>query len=408
VDVSNVVAVVLCGGRGSRLFPLTLGRAKPAVPIAGKYRLVDVAIANSLHSGIQSVFVLTQFQASSLGSHIAATYRFDSFSRSFVDVLAAEQTEESCDWYQGTADAVRKQLSRIRGTGAREVVILAGDHLYRMDLRALVARHRAARADATIAVTSVAAGDASRFGLVRADDDGIVREFSEKPNDPELIRRFSQKGENGCLASMGIYVFEVEALERWLRESPGTDFGQHVIPEAIARHRVAAFRFRGYWEDVGTIASYHRASLSLADPAPELDLAGEPPLFTRPRVLPPTRVDGARIHATILGEGSIVREGAALSRVVLGPLSVVGRDSVLANTIVLGSSAEGDRASPTASIGSRSRLVNAILDVDVRLGDDVVLENKAGYRHFDGPSLHVRDGIIVVPRGAVLPSGFVF
>src|SRR5262249_45562160 len=266
------IAVILGGGRGNRLFPLTYRRAKPAVPVGGKYRLVDISMANCLNSGLDRIFLLPQFNSASLNRHVSMTNRFFHFTKFFVEILAAEQTERSTDWYQGTADAVRKQMDRIRETGAKEVVILSGDHLYRMDIRDFIARHREARADITVGVTYVARGDCSQFGILQVDEDDTIVEFAEKPTDDRVLDRFRLQdppaADRTHLASMGVYVLKPEVLESTLQDEEGTDFGSHIIPAALKSRSVAAYRFAGYWEDLGTIRSYHRANLPLCEPLP--------------------------------------------------------------------------------------------------------------------------------------------
>jgi glucose-1-phosphate adenylyltransferase len=411
VDVREAVTVVLGGGRGNRLFPLTQHRCKPAVPVGGTYRLVDISISNSLNSGIDRVFVLTQFNSASLNSHIANTYRSDSFARGYVEILAAEQTETSSDWYQGTADAVRKQLQRIGATGAKEVVVLSGDHLYRMDLRGFIARHRAARADVTVGVTTVARARAAQFGVLRTDEDDRVVEFAEKPTDPATIDRFVLRGET-CLASMGIYVFKLEVLARMLEDPALIDFGQHVIPRAIGERPVAAHRFEGYWEDLGTIATYHRASLSIAAARDGFDLffSPESPIYSRPRFLPATRIEDARLTSSLVPDGCIIEEGASVSHSVLGPRTLVGRNARIEESVIFGASRyESDRGpEPRIGIGRDCVVKRAIIDDDVRIGDGAILENRAGVKELAGPHIFVRDGIIVIPRGATIPPGLVF
>jgi len=410
VDVRDAITVVLGGGRGNRLFPLTQERCKPAVPVGGTYRLVDISISNSLNSGIDRVFVLTQFNSASLNSHIAHTYRFDSFGRGYVEILAAEQTESSSDWYQGTADAVRKQLHRLRATGAKEVVILSGDHLYRMDLRAFLARHREARADVTVGVTPVPRAQASQFGLLRADEDDMIVEFAEKPKDPAAIERFTYRGGERCLGSMGIYIFRIDVLAQVLEDPAVLDFGLHVLPRAIRERPVAAHRFDGYWEDLGTIASYHRASVGLATARDGFDFfGGETPIYARPRLLPASRIDGAMLRGALVPDGCVIESGTEVTSSVLGPRTMIGRDSVLDECVISGATRfETATAAPRLGAGSGCIIRRAIIDEDVRIGDGVVLENRDGVREHDGAQLYVREGIIVVPRGAVVPPGFVF
>jgi len=415
LSLRDSVAVVLGGGQGKRLFPLTRDRAKPAVPIGGKYRLVDVSISNCLNSGLDRIFVLTQFRSASLHRHVAQTYRFDAFSKGFVEILAAEQTESSSDWYQGTADAVRKQWERIRSERPRDVVILSGDHLYRMDVRQFVSRHREKRADLTIAVTPVPRTTAPSLGLVRVDRDDMIVEFAEKPEEPTVLDRFAldrPREDATHLASMGVYVFRAAVLEEILAQKGGIDFGRHLIPEAIRDRPVAAHRFSGYWEDLGTIASYHRANLHLTEAAPSYDFfVPEDPLYTVPAFLPPSRIDRATLDRALLSEGCILGEGARVSRSVLGPRSVLGKGSSVLDSVVMGSTTweRPPRGPVPLGIGERCFIAGAVLDRDVRIGNDVVLENRAGHAHLDQDGiLYVRDGIIVVPRGTTIPDGFVF
>jgi glucose-1-phosphate adenylyltransferase len=410
VDVRDAITVVLGGGRGNRLFPLTQERCKPAVPVGGTYRLVDISISNSINSGIDRVFVLTQFNSASLNSHIAHTYRLDSFGRGYVEILAAEQTEASSDWYQGTADAVRKQLHRIRATGAKEVVILSGDHLYRMDLRAFLARHRESRADITVGVTPVARADASQFGLLRVDEDDMIAEFAEKPKDPAAIERFTDRGGEHCLGSMGIYVFKIDVLSQVLEDPAALDFGMHVLPRAIRERPIAAHRFDGYWEDLGTISSYHKANVALAAGGDGFDFfSGETPIYARPRLLPASRIDGACLRGTLVPDGCIIEEGAELRSSVLGPRTVIGRGSRLEQCVVFGATRyESPVARPRLGVGERCTIKNAIIDEDARIGDGVVLENRAGVRQHDGVFFYVREGIVIVPRGATVAANFTF
>lgn len=413
-DTRDVVTIILGGGQGKRLHPLTANRSKPAVPVGGKYRLVDISISNSLNSGLDRIFVLTQFNSASLNSHISSTYRRDAFSRGFVEVLAAEQTERSNDWYQGTADAVRKQLARVKETGAKEVVILSGDHLYALDLREFVACHRRASADVTVAVTPVRARDASQFGLVRVDEDDSIVEFAEKPRDPAILDRFSVRGlrpSETHLASMGIYVFRLDVLEEML-QGYGHDFGQHLLPEAVATRPVAAFRFHGYWEDLGTIASYHRANLELAKAHPRFNFfVPENPVYTLPSVLPASRICGAHLDGTLLSEGCALEQDTTISRSVLGPRTIVRRGSRITQSILLGASSyEGAPKAGVVPLGIGEGCVirNAIIDRDARIGNRVVLENTAGLKEYTSELLVVRDGIIVVPRGTTIPDGYRF
>jgi glucose-1-phosphate adenylyltransferase len=415
-DVKDVVAVILGGGRGNRLFPLTYRRAKPAVPVGGKYRLVDIAISNCLNSDLRRIFLLTQFNSASLNRHVAMSYRFDHFSKSFLEILAAEQTERSTDWYQGTADAVRKQLDRIRESGAKEIVILSGDHLYNMDLRDFIARHREAKAEISVAVTPVSRQDAPQFGLLHADKRMMITEFAEKPTDPKVLDHFAMEDpatpDKTHLASMGIYVFEADVLQQVLSGEVGTDFGKDVIPAAIKDRPVAAYTFDGYWEDLGTIKSYHRANLSLTEPLPRYNFfLPDNPVYTRPRFLPASKINRARLDATLISEGCILEEDVDVRHSVLGIRSHIRRGTRIHDSVILGASTyelQAPREGQRLGIGENCSIKNAIVDRDVRIGDNVVLENRRNLENHDGEFLFVRDGVIVVPCGMTIPSGFVF
>jgi len=414
--MDDCLAVILAGGRGSRLFPLTHRRSKPAVPIAGKYRLIDIPISNCIHSGMRRMFVLTQYNSESLNKHVAQTYKFDVFSDGFVTILAAEQTEESPEWFQGTADAVRQNLWHLRGHRSREVLILSGDQLYQMDFRRMRETHRAAGADATVAVIPVAREQASAFGILKLDGQGRIVHFEEKP-PPERLGALESDlpgGGRGWLASMGIYMFAREALERALSDASLVDFGRHVIPRAIGESRVQGHLFRGYWEDVGTIASYFEANLALTGQMPPFDFydVGRP-VYTAPRFLPATKVEGCTLRSALVSEGCILM-GAEIDRSVVGIRSRIGPGTRLRNTLVLGADfyetieeIEQMRARgiPPVGIGADCVLERAIVDKNARIGRGVRLLNEAGVREADGPGYHVRDGIVIVPKGAVVPDG---
>jgi len=414
--MDDCLAVILAGGRGSRLFPLTHRRSKPAVPIAGKYRLIDIPISNCIHSGMRRMFVLTQYNSESLNKHVAQTYKFDVFSDGFVTILAAEQTEESPEWFQGTADAVRQNLWHLRGHRSREVLILSGDQLYQMDFRRMRETHRAAGADATVAVIPVAREQASAFGILKLDGQGRIVHFEEKP-PPERLGALESDlpgGGRGWLASMGIYMFAREALERALSDASLVDFGRHVIPRAIGESRVQGHLFRGYWEDVGTIASYFEANLALTGQMPPFDFydVGRP-VYTAPRFLPATKVEGCTLRSVLVSEGCILM-GAEIDRSVVGIRSRIGPGTRLRNTLVLGADFYETieeieqmkaRGIPPVGIGADCVLERAIVDKNARIGRGVRLLNEAGVREADGPGYHVRDGIVIVPKGAVVPDG---
>jgi len=427
--VNGVKTIILGGGRGTRLFPLTLERAKPAVGFAGKYRLIDIPISNCINSGLKKIFVLTQFLSASLHRHIMQTYPFDTFSDGFVDILAAEQTPHGADWYQGTADAVRATLKHTMYYHSDQMLILSGDHLYRMNYAELVDFHRRSSADITLCAYPVARDEAPRMGLLRVDGAGVVEAFEEKPQDPEVLDRFrapqglfrergADPGPDRYLASMGIYVFEPHVLSRVLEDRTKTDFGGEIIPAAIQECRVVAYPFDGYWMDIGTIASFYDANLSLAQPAPPFSLY-EPhwPFYTRTRSLPPNRIihseiydslvvegtdlSGARISDSIIGVRGIVREGTRLDGVVM-----MGADFYEQEEVVSRWERPG-RNLPALGVGRNCRIERAIIDKNARIGDRVVIRAKPGAPDSEAESYWVRDGITIVPKGAVIPAGTV-
>jgi glucose-1-phosphate adenylyltransferase len=414
----DVLAVILGGGRGTRLFPLTLHRSKPAVPIAGKYRLIDIPVSNCLNSELRHIFVLTQYNSESLNKHLYQTYKFDLFSSGFVSLLAAEQTEESPDWFQGTADAVRQSLRHLANHRYREVLILSGDQLYQMDYRRMLETHRRHVADITVAVTPVTAEQAGGFGILKVNRQGRIVHFEEKPAAdrlPELVSDWPGIGET-FLASMGIYVFGREVLEQSLRDPALNDFGRHIIPQAVASQRVHAHMHRGYWEDVGTIRSYYLANLALAQPVPPFDFYdASHPVYTHPRFLPATKVEQSSVRNALISEGCIVVQ-ADIERSVLGIRSRVGNGAQVRESLVLGAdyyetAEESDRARaqglPPVGIGAETSIECAIVDKNARIGQGVRIANADGVKEKDGDGWYIRDGIVVVPKGAVIPDGTV-
>jgi len=416
--MNDALAVILGGGRGTRLFPLTNERSKPAVPIAGKYRLIDIPLSNCLNSELPRIFVLTQYNSESLNKHLALTYKFDVFSSGFVTILAAEQTEESPDWFQGTADAVRRSLRHLRSHRGREVLILSGDQLYQMDFRRMAETHRRHVADATVAVIPVGRKQAAGFGILKVNRQGRIVHFEEKPRTERLADLESDIPGHGrgFLASMGIYLFGREALERAVSDPTLVDFGRHVIPWAIGEMRVQAHFFRGYWEDVGTIRSYYEANLQLTDPMPPFDFYDAVrPVYTHPRFLPATKVEGCTLHRTLLSEGSILM-GAEIERSVVGIRSRIGEGVRIRESLVLGadyyeSLEEIDRAQarglPPVGIGSGSVIERAIVDKNARIGRGVRIANETGVLETDGPGYYIRDGIVIVPKDGVIADGTV-
>jgi len=417
---TEVVTAILGGGQGSRLWPLTAHRAKPAVPLAGKFRLIDVPISNSLHAGFDRIFVLTQFNTASLHRHIAQTYRFDTFSSGFVNILAAEQSMDNTDWYQGTADAVRQNIQRLLYLDPKDILILSGDQLYLMDLGSFLRCHREHEADVTIAVQPVRREEAGAFGIMRLDTDGRITEFVEKPQEPELLDHLTPSPaaldrlglhapEGSVLASMGMYTFKAEVLAQSL-DGDTKDFGREVIPRLISERRVYAFPYDGYWEDIGTIPAFHRANLELTQPVPPLNLYDpDRIIYTHPRFLPGTKVNRCEVEQAILGEGSIL-SGASVRRCIVGIRAIAREGTTLEDTVFMGASSyehAHPEDGPLLGLGQNCTVRNAILDLDCRIGDGCQLVNEAGVQDADGPNWAIRGGVIVVPRGAVLPPGTV-
>jgi glucose-1-phosphate adenylyltransferase len=425
----DVLCLILGGGRGTRLYPLTKMRSKPAVPVAGKYRLIDIPISNCINSELNRVYVLTQFLSVSLHRHIANTYKFDPFGGGFVEVLAAQQTNEAADWYQGTADAVRQQVRYVIEDPCRDVLILSGDQLYRMDFRQLLHTHRRSNADATLAVLPVPESMVSGLGLVRVDATGRVIGFVEKPTTEEALApvRMSEEWLAGqgieapgrpYLASMGIYMFRRDALLEMLNTRPlATDFGKEVFPRSIRSYQVQAHIFDGYWEDLGTIKAYHEANLALASDNPPFDFhSPEGVIYTRMRFLPASRMNGARVEQCLISDGCIVEEGAELERCILGVRSRLGRNVTLRDTIIIGAdryetdaerAANRERGIPNLSIGDNTLIERAIIDKDSRIGRNVEIANRRGIAEHDAEMYVIREGIVTIPRGTIVPDGTV-
>lgn len=420
--MEKVVTAILGGGQGSRLWPLTRHRAKPAVPIGGKFRLIDIPVSNSLHAGVDRIFVITQFNSASLNRHIAQTYRFSAFSLGFVNILAAELTEERKDWYQGTADAVRQCLPRLLEPDPPEVLILSGDQLYMMNIAEFIQTHRARQADLTIAVKPVTREEAPGFGILRLDPSGRIIEFVEKPKDPAVLDELALDAQTQAalgfpapqgsyLASMGIYVFRPEVLTELLVGSSTVDFGREVIPQSLGNYKVFAYPYEGYWTDIGTIPSFHKANLDLTVPLPPLNMYdSELRIFTHPRFLPGTKVNECFVRCSILSEGSIL-SGSRVTDSIIGVRAVVREGAVIERTVMMGANSweslpDGSSQVPLG-IGRDCHIRNAILDFNVRIGDGCRLLNEAGVQHADNESYAIRDGIIVVMKNAVLPPGTV-
>jgi len=431
--MGKVVAVILGGGRGERLRPLTSARSKPAVPIAGMFRLVDIPISNCLNSNVYDIFVLTQYLSASLNRHIAQTYRFDAFRPGQVQVLAAEQVDEASGWYQGTADAVRKQLKRLETNPEDDVLVLSGDQMYMMDIADFVARHHATAADVTIAATRCRRDEARRYGIMRVDPQNHIIQFAEKPQEDPVLDAFQvvlPEGDKTHLASMGIYLFKATVLATLLREDTRDDFGKHILPTALARNRLMAYPYNGFWEDVGTIESYHRVNLLLTEAVPRLNLYDEHyRFFSRPRFLPPAKIGEAIVQSALICDGAVIGDGATVRESIVGIRTVIGLGCNLDRVVHNGAGDYdfGGHAGPTApvtgihprpdssvaraiplGVGEYSVIRNAIIDRDTRIGRHVRLVNEGHVQDYEDAHITVRDGIIVVPRQGLVPDGYTF
>jgi glucose-1-phosphate adenylyltransferase len=425
----KLLAVILGGGAGNRLFPLTQQRSKPAVPLGGKYRLVDIALSNCINSDILRTFVLTQYNSASLNRHITQTYRFSQFSNGFVEIIAAEQTPESRQWFQGTADAVRQVLPHIRDWGIDTLLILSGDHLYRMDYRQFLDSHHQSNADVTVSVIPCEARSASEFGLLKTDENGRIVEFKEKPKGDELMAMqvdttllgldAKEAARRPFLASMGIYVFKYDHLEQLLKEDPkAVDFGKHIIPAAISTRKVQAHMFDGYWEDIGTIGAFYRANLDLTTKIPKFNLFdAEAPVYTRARYLPPSKIEETEINDSIISDGCIIN-GAKITNSVIGLRSRISKGVQLDASFTMGADFyqtfddmrnDLSKGVPRVGIGEGTVVRRAIIDKNARIGKNAKLLNEAAVAEADGPggSYFIRDSIIIVPKNAVIPDGAV-
>jgi len=419
MSMRDVLALILGGGQGTRLYPLTKLRAKPAVPLGGKYRLIDIPISLCINAGIPKIYVLTQFLSESLHRHIYQTYKFDVFTNGFVHVLAAEQTRGGgMDWYQGTADAVRKQLWRFEHARAEDILILSGDHLYRMDYVKFAELHREKRADVTIAVQPVDAQAATRFGILKTDGDGRITSFHEKPAADELDGLESAaETEKPYMASMGIYLFRADVLQRILMGSETEDFGKEVIPQAIETSRVYAFEFDGYWADIGTVRAFYEANLALTEPDPPFDFYDmEHPIYTHPRFLPPTMTDGCDLEQAVVADGCLIH-GSDIRQSVVGLRSVIGPEVRVIRSVMMGADffetperkAENRAADrPDVGIGRGSSIEGAIIDKNARIGEGVTIRaHDPEGEMVETENYVIRDGIVVIPKNAVIPDGTV-
>jgi len=426
IDSGKVLSVIMGGGQGTRLFPLTRDRSKPAVPLAGKYRLVDIPISNCINSGLKRVYLLTQFNSASLHRHISQSYKFDQFSAGFVEILAAEQTFSDTSWYQGTADAVRKNLVHFLNHDFDYILILSGDQLYRMDFRKIIAEHMESGADLTVATIPVQRKDAQGLGIMQINESGQITRFVEKPGDPatldslrvapQICEMFDLPKENeSFLASMGIYLFSREVLLRLLNNTL-TDFGKHIIPGAIDTNKVHAYVFQGYWEDIGTIRSFFEANLDLAAELPRFNFFDmSAPVFSRPRFLPASKINGAQIDHAVISDGCILNR-CSINTSIVGVRSFINEDCRLYRTIAMGADyyesessirLNEERGTPRVGIGKNTRIENAIIDKNARIGNNCVISPAGKPDNVDEELYYIRDGIVIIPKNASIPHGTV-
>lgn len=415
----NVISIVLGGGKGSRLFPLTFSRSKPAVPIAGKYRLVDIPISNCLNSGYNKILVLTQYNSASLNSHIKNSYHFDTFSKGFVDILAAEQNTESDEWYQGTADAVRQSMKHLNKYDYDYILILSGDQLYQMDFREMIDFHLKNEGDITIATIPVNAKDAPGFGILKSDDDGNITSFIEKPDSellPDWKSEVSEKSRNEgkeYLASMGIYVFSKNALKKMFAEDAGDDFGGELIPNGIGQYKTLSFQFDGYWTDIGTIESFFEANMDLTRELPQFNLFSANPVYTRARMLPPSKINGSFVSKAIFADGCIILADK-IENSLIGNRSRIQQGSSIKNCYMMGAdyyeSEETKKQNrenhiPNMGIGEYTHIERAIIDKNCHIGNHVKIIGGKHLPDGDFENHSVKDGIVVIKKGAIIHDG---
>lgn len=420
----KTLGIILGGGAGTRLYPLTASRSKPAVPIAGKYRLVDIPISNCINSGINRMFVLTQFNSASLNKHIKNTYHFSMFSDAFVDILAAEQTPDNPGWYQGTADAVRQCLRHVKQHDAEYILILSGDQLYQMDFQQMIEDHISQKADISIATIPVADREAPEFGILKADDNCLITSFIEKPKKEILENWVSDTGEvmkgmgRNYLASMGIYIFNKKLLTDLLEDEykEATDFGKEIMPASIEKYKVISYQYDGYWTDIGNIYSFFEANLALTQEIPDFNLFDNTkPVYTRARMLPPAKISGTTLEKTIIAEGSIIL-ASRIENSVIGIRTRIGHGTTIVSCYIMGGDYyetleemkhAAERGTPKIGIGERCYIKNTIIDKNCRIGNDVRINGGSHLANTDHSLYTVKDGIVVVKKGAIIPDGFV-
>ncbi|MBQ0736211.1 glucose-1-phosphate adenylyltransferase [Aquimarina celericrescens] len=418
----KVLAIILGGGQGTRLYPLTEKRSKPAVSIAGKYRLVDIPISNCIHCDIKRMFVLTQFNSASLNRHIKNTYVFSSFSNSFVDILAAEQTPDNKTWYQGTADAVRQSMHHLLNHEFEYALILSGDQLYKMDFNDMLNEHINKGADISVATLPVKPKEATEFGILKTDNESFISSFTEKPSLDKLPGWESEvseemKSENRhYLASMGIYIFNKDLLIDILSDPNTIDFGKEIIPQSISTHKVLAYQYEGYWTDIGNVAAFFDANISLTDEVPQFDLFSKSSsVLTRPRILPPSKIYGTRLDRSMIAEGCIIN-AKEIERSVIGIRSRIGKDTVIRNTYMIGSNHYEDldeleanrvKGIPSYGVGKRCSINNTIIDKDARIGNDVTINGGPHLEDTEKDTYVIKDGVVVIKSRSMIPDGFI-
>lgn len=413
----KVLGIILGGGQGSRLYPLTKDRSKPAVPIAGKYRLVDIPISNCINSDIKRMYVLTQFNSASLNKHIKNTYHFSFFSSAFVDVLAAEQTMHSDAWFQGTADAVRQSMHHFLQNDFEYALILSGDQLYQMDFNDMIEKHRKSGAEITIATYPVNAKDATSFGLLKTNEEHIITSFIEKPAADLLPNWTSDVGEEmksqgrDYLASMGIYIFNRDLLVELMSNPDTNDFGKEIIPQAIDKHKTLSYQYEGYWTDIGNIDSFFEANLGLTDDVPKFNLYDENGIYTRPRILPTSKISGTILNKAVIGDGCIIH-AEKIERSVIGIRSRIGKNSLISNTYMMGNDSyeslefiAQNKVEIVMGIGDRCYIHNCIIDKNCRIGDDVRINGGTHIENIETDTYLVKDGIVVIKKDATIPKG---
>ena len=419
MESNSVLSIILGGGQGSRLYPLTADRSKPAVPIAGKYRLVDIPISNCINSNIKRMYVLTQFNSASLNKHIKNTYHFSFFSEAFVDVLAAEQTMQSDKWFQGTADAVRQSMHHFLQNDFEYALILSGDQLYNMDFQDMIRKHKESNAEISIATYPVGAKDATGFGILKTNDENTITSFIEKPATallPDWTSNVSDEmkseGRN-YLASMGIYIFNRDLLIQ-LMDNPDTiDFGKEIIPQSIHNHKTVSYQYEGYWTDIGTIESFFEANLGLTDDIPKFNLYDENRVYTRARILPTSKISGTLLNKAVIADGCIINADK-IEKSVIGIRSRIGKETTVTKTYMMGNDSyesleqmKNKKIENLLGIGDRCQINNCIVDKNCRIGDDVIIKGGTGLKDKETDTYLIKDDVVVIKKGAIIPKGTV-